>query len=276
LTLDWTSIEEYDIPKCLRKLENAFAQIPGIEEYAVTTEARIQTIYTKIGLNAHFRNVREIFNMMRALEIIFNPDINNCMDFIFKRPETSQKNITFRDLMHYLEQKRVLKTQMFIEFLESVDICLGTTGNYDKVANFTGFDFSQDMLMDASKMYAPSDLIKHHINIDSYIDFKQLMVEYPDGKIDTDLQRYKLYQSVLKLNPEMRVCIKGNEPWAILIGKPVYIKTVTEFIARSFPLKSIFIFLGVHHITDKYTGYLLKMTVPTSTDVAKLINKFKI
>ena len=90
---------------------------------------------------------------------------------------------------------------MFIEFLESVDICLDTTGNYDKVANFTGFDFSQDMLLDASKMYAPSDLIKHHIDIDGYIDFKQLRVEYPDGKIDTDLQRYKLYQSVLKLNP---------------------------------------------------------------------------
>lgn len=103
LTLDWTSIEEYDIPKCLRKLENAFAQIPGIYDYTVTTEARIQTVYTKIGLNTNFRNVREIFNMMRALEIIFNPDINNRMEFIFNRPETSQKNITFRDLMHYLE-----------------------------------------------------------------------------------------------------------------------------------------------------------------------------
>ena len=95
---------------------------------------------------------------------------------------------------------------MFVEFLESVDICLGTTGNYDKVAQFTGFDFSQDMLLDASKMYSQSELIKHYIDIDGYIDLKQMRVEYPDGKIDSDMQRYKLYQSVLKMNPEMRSC----------------------------------------------------------------------
>lgn len=77
--------------------------MPGIDEYTFTSKIVMDTVWAKLGLNTHFRNVREIYQMMASLEMIFNPDINNSMDFILKRNDKSQKNITFRSLMQYLQ-----------------------------------------------------------------------------------------------------------------------------------------------------------------------------